>query len=1573
VKTIKLARYLALNLGLVALLAVPTRARAATVTLTTGDAVGSSSFNSAGNWSNGQAPSGANDYVVTVQYLRTPADGNNYAFAGNSLTLTNGGAMIYKGTASANTYTITSFALSNGGLVRSGAGSGNTMVLAGNLTINGTNATSEIRADQSPYTINSSLMGTGNLLISGSGFSVTLNGTNSYTGNMTVSGSLTVGTSGNLNFVIGASNVNNQVTGTGAAAFNGQFVFNLSNASTNLGDGWTIANVSGQTFGTTFSVAGFTRQGFGTGPGTWDLNVGNIYYEFVTAFGTLTVVSQPSAPVSTVGLGAAGGTFGAIEADLLAAYAPSYASSVGGEDNAQVIIANTVAGSNQIQDQGGTGAHMRIAGFYQSSNDVAGLTTTGGIVTWLADDDAHLADVVSYGATVGADLVVYICNNTDSSSISGVSQQPGMYSSLNPGAVWSAVFAHETGGHCYGRAHSDGIVSPKTIMLHNYCGGGAAPPYYYTNPQIWFNGVQLIGNTASNCSMGALINNGDNSFPIGTTTQNVADRRARVVVGPNLNNVVLHWSFTNAPAMAPAGTTISDQISGAPAIVRGTNALFTGTALRIPGGSTGNVPMNSMAAYVDLPNGIISSQTNITIEIWATPLSAPNDARICDFGRTAQAGDGLGAPGEYTGTPGTGAPGSTQPSDDILLSAATGTVITVQQFGAEHNGTNATLDSGLPTTAGVPHCYAITFTDGAGAYGSSGGRWQWYRDGDPVTYLDVNFHLAALQDVNNWLGRSQYSSDAIANNDYAEVRISNVALSRGQVLANFMLGPNYVPTATATLTNNDASGGTSFNAAGQWSNGGAPSSGNSYETLNFQLRTPATGGSYTFAGDSLKISGGSLLYEGTSSSTITITNLILNAGAVRNDSSATCTLAGNVTVTTNGAEFNCVNGAELISANISGNGPITYLGNAATLSGNNSGFTGKTLVGNGAAGMIVIDSESRLGPIPPNLTLDQLTMNRGTLVTTATMTLSNSNRGILINISGGTFSVSSGTLTLASTLSSPITPSGVVAGGITKTGPGTLVLGSPTTLFKGTLFVDSSSNAGNDGVVKLVNNQVLANAHSPIFIRDNNNGTSTFQLDGTAGNLTLSQGITVSCRNNPSPAIESVAGTNTINGFITLSSGGSLFTIQSDAGLLVFSGTNQYLGSLVGARTYSFQGAGNHLVSGPILNSTNGSAIALAKSGPGTLTLAGNNTYAAGTSVNGGTLLVNGSIVSNVTVASSATLGGNGTINGPVTVQSGGTLSTGASIAALTVNNTLALQGTVFLKVNQATGGNDLVRGITSLTYGGTLAVSNLAGTFVGGESYQLFNSGAFTSSFATMNLPALNAGLGWKFNPTTGTLTVLSAPPIGLTAMAGNAQVALNWGASAGATSYNVKRATVSGGPYTIIANPTTTSYTDTSVASGTTYYYVVSTINTGGEGLNSGEVSAYVLTAFQQWQMQYFQCTNCLSSAPNADPLGKGISNTNQFLLGLNPTNPASVFRILSVVPQGNDIVVTWQAAGIRTNAVQSSSGDGSGDYSNNFSDIIGSQTIFPSVGDAVTNFTDLGGATNAASRFYRIRLVQ
>ncbi len=89
-------------------------------------------------------------------------------------------------------------------------------------------------------------------------------------------------------------------------------------------------------------------------------------------------------------------------------------------------------------------------------------------------------------------------------------------------------------------------------------------------------------------------------------------------------------------------------------------------------------------------------------------------------------------------------------------------------------------------------------------------------------------------------------------------------------------------------------------------------------------------------------------------------------------------------------------------------------------------------------------------------------------------------------------------------------------------------------------------------------------------------------------------------------------------------------------------------------------------------------------------------------------------------------------------------------------------------------------------------------------------------------------------------TLLGLPAPPQGLTATAGNNRVTLNWNASAGATSYKVKRATVNGGPYTNTNIVTGLTFTNTGLLNGIPYYYVVSAVNGVEESANSSQVSA-------------------------------------------------------------------------------------------------------------------------------------
>ena len=81
---------------------------------------------------------------------------------------------------------------------------------------------------------------------------------------------------------------------------------------------------------------------------------------------------------------------------------------------------------------------------------------------------------------------------------------------------------------------------------------------------------------------------------------------------------------------------------------------------------------------------------------------------------------------------------------------------------------------------------------------------------------------------------------------------------------------------------------------------------------------------------------------------------------------------------------------------------------------------------------------------------------------------------------------------------------------------------------------------------------------------------------------------------------------------------------------------------------------------------------------------------------------------------------------------------------------------------------------------------------------------------------------------------------PKNLSAAADKTECVLKWEAGGGGETYNLKRATGSGGPYSTIASGLSqASFVDMDMVPGTTYFYVVSATNGGGEGPNSAEVS--------------------------------------------------------------------------------------------------------------------------------------
>lgn len=286
------------NLISLAFFAAAASAPAATITLSTANPIGTSGFNSATGWSSAAAPTAGNDYVVGVSFLRSPTAAGTFTFAGDSLTLNTGGGILSKN-AGAQTLSIANLTL-NGGFVRSGAGAADNLTLTGTINVSATGG--GLIPDQSNFTINSVVAGTGTLTVandaaamggaaSGPGRGITFNGTNTFTGNMVATATaINLSNLSSWAFTIGATGVNNTIAGAGSISLNGIFAFDLSTAGTSLGDSWDLVTVTGgETYGGTFSIAGFSDGGT-----TWTKPIdATKTYQFDKTNGVLSVVPVP--------------------------------------------------------------------------------------------------------------------------------------------------------------------------------------------------------------------------------------------------------------------------------------------------------------------------------------------------------------------------------------------------------------------------------------------------------------------------------------------------------------------------------------------------------------------------------------------------------------------------------------------------------------------------------------------------------------------------------------------------------------------------------------------------------------------------------------------------------------------------------------------------------------------------------------------------------------------------------------------------------------------------------------------------------------------------------------------------------------------------------------------------------------------------------------------------------------------------------------------------------------------------------------------------------------------------------
>jgi hypothetical protein len=101
--------------------------------------------------------------------------------------------------------------------------------------------------------------------------------------------------------------------------------------------------------------------------------------------------------------------------------------------------------------------------------------------------------------------------------------------------------------------------------------------------------------------------------------------------------------------------------------------------------------------------------------------------------------------------------------------------------------------------------------------------------------------------------------------------------------------------------------------------------------------------------------------------------------------------------------------------------------------------------------------------------------------------------------------------------------------------------------------------------------------------------------------------------------------------------------------------------------------------------------------------------------------------------------------------------------------------------INKTTGTNDLITGLASVTYGGTLAVNNLSGTLTTSDSFKLFSAGTYSGAFASITPATPAVGLAWNTNTLTtdGTLRIatgMASNPTNITVAVNGGQIIVSW-----------------------------------------------------------------------------------------------------------------------------------------------------------------------------------------------------
>ena len=453
-------------------------------------------------------------------------------------------------------------------------------------------------------------------------------------------------------------------------------------------------------------------------------------------------------------------------------------------------------------------------------------------------------------------------------------------------------------------------------------------------------------------------------------------------------------------------------------------------------------------------------------------------------------------------------------------------------------------------------------------------------------------------------------------------------------------------------------------------------------------------------------------------------------------------------------------GALRVDTGATVSGPVNLLGNASfgesssgsgTISGKisdgNSGY-GITKVGGNTSTLILLGANTYTG---------------GTTISNGTVQVGNG----LVN---GTMP---GDVTNYGTLSFMVATNTTQVYGGTISGTGSLLENG----FGGTLVLNGMNSFTNTvnisaGDLWITNSAALGTGTKTIRLDNGSAGLPQLHLNGTNGDISLPATFTLSTSSSSATSVINEAGSNVINGPISVTSGGGDSYIGVNGGFLTLAGNITLANTSL--RSIHLTGVSNGIVLGVVASNSGGTNFSFYKAGTGTWTLAGTNTYNGITTVSAGTLLVNGVISTNtVTVASNATLGGSGLVNGVTTVQTGGTIQGGDAnyTNTLTITNLSLGNGSsavTYSSFNIATGGKIAANTLsisgtniinildTSLT-AGTNTLFTYGGGAIGGSGFTRFHLGTLP---AGVTAQLLNTGSAVQLVTTLGLPPVVTVTP---------------------------------------------------------------------------------------------------------------------------------------------------------------------------------------------------------------------